>query len=481
MYHRNPKGWTKHADFILIDVICQQFVLAVVYAMHFDAWLYADQDYRFLALFLMFSDVFVFLSFNTLHNVLRRGYYVEFRETMKHCFFVAVMAMSAMYVMNSRENYSKSILYSTLFYHIFLGFGCRLLWKWIIQKYRNPVVRKRLVLAVLDPETAEATMEQINHNPAVNYRITGIILNGEDDRTVIDDVPVVASISEAARYIRRKSVDAVYVDCSSSDPNVAELMDACIQMAIPVHYHVPAIYGEGVKYFVEQIEGQTVLITTLNYATPRERIAKRALDIVGGLIGSVIAVLLMIIIGPMIKKASPGPILFAQERVGRNGRHFKMYKLRSMHVDADEKKQELMEQNQIPDGLMFKMENDPRVIGNEILPDGTCKKGIGDFIRRTSLDEFPQFFNVLMGQMSLVGTRPPTVDEMEKYEYHHRARLACKPGITGLWQVSGRSKITDFEEVVRLDMQYIMNWSFGLDIRILLKTIIVVFKRQGAL
>lgn len=224
-------------------------------------------------------------------------------------------------------------------------------------------------------------------------------------------------------------------------------------MAVPLHYQIPEVFGEDIYFFVERIGGKKVLTTTLNFANMREQIVKRLFDIVGGLIGSAVALLLMLIIGPKIKKASPGPILFAQERIGLNGRRFKMYKLRSMYKDAEARKQELMKQNQVADGRMFKMENDPRIIGNQLLPDGTWKKGIGDFIRRTSLDEFPQFFNVLLGQMSLVGTRPPTVDEWESYEYHHRARLACKPGITGLWQVSGRSNIKNFEEVVKLDTE----------------------------
>ena len=152
-----------------------------------------------------------------------------------------------------------------------------------------------------------------------------------------------------------------------------------------------------------------------------------------------------------------------------------------MHLDAEERKQALQSQNRISDGMMFKLDFDPRIIGNEILPDGSTKTGIGDFIRRTSLDEFPQFWNVLKGDMSLVGTRPPTVDEWEKYELHHRARLATKPGITGMWQVSGRSQITDFEEVVKLDTQYIYNWSMGLDLRILLQTVKSVLGRDGAL
>ena len=130
---------------------------------------------------------------------------------------------------------------------------------------------------------------------------------------------------------------------------------------------------------------------------------------------------------------------------------------------------------------MFKMDFDPRVIGNKVLPDGSHKTGVGDFIRRTSLDEFPQFFNVLKGDMSIVGTRPPLISETNLYEPRHKARLAIKPGITGMWQVSGRSDITDFEEVVRLDKEYIENWDIGLDIKILLKTVMVVAKKDGSM
>ena len=144
---------------------------------------------------------------------------------------------------------------------------------------------------------------------------------------------------------------------------------------------------------------------------------------------------------------------------------------------SEERKKELMKQNRVSDGLMFKMENDPRVIGSEKGPG----KGIGNFIRKTSLDEFPQFFNVLKGDMSLIGTRPPTVDEWEKYELHHRARLAIKPGLTGMWQVSGRSEITDFEEVVKLDTKYISEWSFMLDIKILFKTVLIVLGQKGSM
>ena len=138
-----------------------------------------------------------------------------------------------------------------------------------------------------------------------------------------------------------------------------------------------------------------------------------------------------------------------------------------MYADAEERKKELMEQNEM-DGLMFKMTDDPRITK------------IGKFIRKTSLDELPQFWNVLKGDMSLVGTRPPTVDEFEQYEGYHKRRLSMTPGLTGVWQVSGRSDITDFEEVVRLDTEYIENWSIGLDCKILLKTVGSVLKSEGS-
>ena len=196
-------------------------------------------------------------------------------------------------------------------------------------------------------------------------------------------------------------------------------------------------------------------------------VLKRLMDILGGIVGLLITAVVTIVLGPMIKLESPGPLFFSQKRVGRNGRIFKIYKFRSMYADAEERKKELMEQNEM-DGLMFKMTDDPRITK------------IGKFIRKTSLDELPQFWNVLKGDMSLVGTRPPTVDEYNQYDQHHKSRLAMKPGLTGMWQVSGRSEITDFEEVVRLDNEYIMNFSISLDIKILIKTVFTVLKRKGS-
>ena len=195
-------------------------------------------------------------------------------------------------------------------------------------------------------------------------------------------------------------------------------------------------------------------------------IAKRIIDIVGSIFGLIICGLVSIVLVPIIRKDG-GPAIFAQTRIGKNGRHFTFYKFRSMCIDAEDKKSELLEKNTMQGG-MFKLDNDPRITK------------VGKFTRKTSLDELPQFWNVLIGDMSLVGTRPPTVDEYETYTPEQKRRLSFKPGITGLWQVSGRSEIKNFDDVVKLDVAYIDGWTIWKDIEILLKTIKVVVMRDGA-
>ena len=222
------------------------------------------------------------------------------------------------------------------------------------------------------------------------------------------------------------------------------------------------------------------MTNSLKIVSTKQILCKRIMDICGGIVGCILTGIIFIFIAPAIYIQSPGPIFFKQKRIGQNGKQFYMYKFRSMYMDAEERKKALMEQNKMSDGMMFKIDDDPRIIGSEKKDKNGNPAGIGNFIRRTSLDEFPQFFNVLKGDMSLVGTRPPTLDEWEKYDLHHRVRMSIKPGITGLWQISGRSDITDFEEVVRLDREYIQNWSIWLDLKILVKTVGVVLRHEGA-
>ena len=480
MYKRNAQGWSKHLDFMVLDIVVLQICFMIAYYIREHAWVYSVHEYRTLGILLFIADVLVIVLNNSLHDVIKRGVSREIFEQIKHS--VLVLAIVLIYFFSSQlgDIYSRIVLGLTFVLYVLLSFGLRIVWKTILNHTSFRRERNNM-LVVASVNTADAILDRLLSDKQAGYEIVGIVLVETTNLQSIHGVPVVSDMKNAAQYIAREWVDSVYIDAPVNDKKVLKLMDACATMAVPTHYHVPYMSRNKVKRFSEKIGGTTVLTTAINYATPVQILIKRVFDIFAGIAGSIIALIIMAIVGPIIKIQSPGPILFKQERIGKNGKHIKIFKIRSMRMDAEDLKKELMEQNRVKDGMMFKMDFDPRIIGNKILPDGTKKTGIGEFIRKTSLDEFPQFFNVLAGSMSTIGTRPPTIDEYEKYHFHHRARMAVKPGITGMWQVSGRSEITDFEEVVRLDTEYIANWSIGLDLKILFKTIGVLFSHKGAM
>lgn len=193
--------------------------------------------------------------------------------------------------------------------------------------------------------------------------------------------------------------------------------------------------------------------------------SKRSIDVVGAIVGLILTALIAIPVAVAIYLDNPGPIFYSQVRCGLRGKPFRIWKFRSMVVNADRLKHTITNQAK---GHIFKNDNDPRITR------------VGRFLRRTSLDELPQFWNVLQGDMSLVGTRPPTPDEVKKYTSHHWKRLEVRPGITGEWQANGRSTVTNFEDIVNLDLRYMERWSIAYDMQLILKTILVVVKRKGA-
>ena len=367
-------------------------------------------------------------------------------------------------------------------YYAWMTYLCRAFWKRKIQN-RNREVLRDAVYFITTADRAEEIIRRFHGQGVKGKLIQGICVLDEDwtGRTIAG-VPVTASKPTILNYLCDKWVDEIFISLPEAYPHSGDLISDLAEMGMVIHVEMERLDVEPWQHqVIETIAGTTVRTVSMTKATPMQRFLKRAIDILGGIIGCIVTALLTLIIGPMVYIKSPGPIFFIQTRVGKNGKKFKLYKFRSMYPDAEARKAELMAQNRIQGGLMFKLDYDPRIIGCEKRPDGTVKKGIGNFIRDYSLDEFPQFFNVLKGDLSLCGTRPPTVDEWEKYELHHRARLAVKPGITGLWQISGRSNITDFEQVVELDKKYIREWSMGLDLRILLQTIKVVLGREGSM
>ena len=483
MYRKDSTRWLKHLDFIILDLICVQVAYVLAYAISgYGFNPYSKILYRNMSVFIEVADLIVLFIMGTLKNVLKRESYKDFVVTVQHGVALGALLLLYLFMLQEGHLYSRLALILNIIIYIALTFIVREIWKAVLKR-KMVEGENRSLLLVVTADVASSVIKSIKENNYARYKIAGAVVIDHDMTGLnIDGVKVVANMQNAADYVCKEWIDEVLIVTSDAMPYPRELIDQFMETGVTVHLNLAKVQNvPGKKQFVEKVGNYTVLTTSINYASTRDLMLKRLMDIVGGLVGCLITGILFIFVAPAIYIASPGPIFFAQERVGKNGKRFKMYKFRSMYMDAEERRAELMKDNKLGDEKMFKLDFDPRVIGNKILPDGTHKTGIGNFIRRTSIDEFPQFFNVLKGDMSIIGTRPPLSSEMNFYELHHRARLAIKPGITGMWQVSGRSDITDFEEVVRLDKEYITNWNIGLDIKILFKTILVVFREDGAM
>ena len=482
MYRQKSKGWYKHKDFIFMDLCCIviAFILADWFRHEAIINLYTDEIYRNTIIFIVLLDLCVSVVSESYKGVLKRGYYLEFNAVLKQTIIAELGTGLYLFSIDNGHNFSRIVLYLMGIIYTGLTYLTRILWKKHL-KSKMAEEGERSLYIVTNENSAEDVIRNVRENNYNLYDINGLVIIDKDmTGSWISGIPVVAELKDASAYICQKWVDEVFINVDEDYPFPQELMDELLEMGMVVHRNLAKIKSmQGQRQMIETVGGYTVLTTSMNFATDRQAFAKRTLDIVGGLVGCILTGIIYIFIGPAIYISSPGPIFFSQVRIGQNGKPFKMYKFRSMYMDAEERKAELMAQNKMSDGRMFKLDFDPRVIGNKILPDGRKKTGVGEFIRKTSLDEFPQFWNVLKGDMSLAGTRPILQDELEQYELHHRARIATKPGITGMWQVSGRSNITDFEEVVRLDTEYITKWNFGLDIKILLQTVKTVLKREG--
>ncbi len=333
---------------------------------------------------------------------------------------------------------------------------------YLTKKYRN----KKRLLVITTSDRADRIVDKYSSVDNWANRLYGIAVIDKDMKgDNINGVPVVANVHDMMTYMKNEIVDEVYI--SIRQDKAEELSAVVMQledMGIIVHIKLETL--DTYKDYDMKLEkmGKTPVVTFANRFYDYRKLAiKRIIDIIGSIVGLVIMFIAMIFVAPAIKIESPGPVFFKQKRVGRNGRYFYIYKFRSMYMDAEERKKELMAKNEMS-GLMFKMKDDPRITK------------VGKFIRKTSIDELPQFINVFKGDMSIVGTRPPTVNEFKQYEGHHKRRLSMKPGITGMWQAYGRKTITDFEDIVSMDLDYIDNWSIMLDVKIILRTFIAVFQ-----
>lgn len=276
------------------------------------------------------------------------------------------------------------------------------------------------------------------------------------------------AVERLGAMIHDHQIEAVIVPRQLPEAQMELLLDVCCTAGCEFLFSARAIEVGGVRPSIVW-RGREPFF---EFATPeleaQQLVVKRCLDVIGATIGLVLLSPVFLVLAIAVKLDSRGPVLFSQYRAGLGGRRFRMYKFRTMDDGADIEKPNLIALNHTGDSRLFKIPNDPRVTR------------VGHFLRRWSLDELPQIWNVFRGDMSLVGPRPFFESDLEDYEAHHFRRLGAKPGVTGLWQVSGRSQVVDFEEVVRLDREYIEHWSIWLDISILLRTIPAVFGRNGA-
>jgi len=336
--------------------------------------------------------------------------------------------------------------------------------------FRKYSSMSRKMLIVTTSDRVDEVVHNIIKEKTWNLWVSGIIIIdrdmvGED----VQSIPVVANYQTMIQYAIRSVVDEVFIHVPDKEMiPVRKIISAFEDMGITVDLNIQLFEMDiDTEKYLDRIGGYNV-VSFVQKDTPLHMLViKRITDIIGACVGLGITGVITLFIAPFIKWESPGPLFFSQERVGKNGRIFRLYKFRSMYMDAEERKKELIEQNEM-EGFMFKMENDPRITK------------LGKFLRKTSIDELPQFWNVLKGDMSLVGTRPPTVDEFEQYEGYHKRRLSMTPGLTGVWQVSGRNDIKDFEEIVKMDVDYISNWSLKRDFKIILRTVQVVLGSKGA-
>ena len=445
----------------------------------------------FLYLLLSFLIVFTFYRYNPI--TAKRGILRHIKAAFLTNIFMAIIFSTLVYTTHISDSIPR-LFFGTFFSINFaISFACLFLIHFIKRQYLEHHTKKTIIIT--DNNSLEQAVYDIQKLNSEDCEIIGITsLSGKQadhfykvkilssnlktqpskDTDFSSKNPALESIKlkelslSTLEYVKRHQVDLVIFNVNHLvRRKIEHLIEAFSEMGIDSLITIDSFAIETLETKLEDFGTTNVIRLSPRLFTDGELLLKRLMDIAGALVGCFICLIFGLIVAPLIFLEDPGPIIFKQKRVGRNGKFFYIYKFRSMYQDAEVKLQTLKDQNEMQ-GFMFKMKNDPRITK------------IGKILRKTSIDELPQFFNVLEGSMSLIGTRPPTVDEYNQYSAHHKRRISIKPGITGLWQVSGRSEITDFEEIVRLDCFYIDHWSITGDIKILLKTFAAVFTGKGS-
>jgi exopolysaccharide biosynthesis polyprenyl glycosylphosphotransferase len=437
----------------------------IKYFQSYGTWMVDTNVFTASVMLVMFLNNYMMGKFK-LYSDIRQPSYPSLLWSIVKALVIDFGVLSVGIVLLRQTTYSRLFLLSFAGLCFVSIAGCRI----VVQLYFDKISRKsfsaRKILVVGDKKRGQYVKELLNSQLSWGHEVIGTlpVINAVDQKPATNGI-----INDFADILRSHTVDeVVFAMDGDRSINLAPFLDTCKKIGIPARI-LPALWQPGSKAMsIERCQNVPFLTIRATNFNAAGLLYKRVLDLVGGLIGSLAVLILYPFVAVAIKLDSPGPVLFKQKRMGSHGRIFNLYKFRTMYQDAEQRRQELMAQNEM-NGAMFKMANDPRITP------------VGRWLRKTSLDEFPQFLNVLRGEMSLVGTRPPMIEEVEAYKPEHLKRISAKPGITGLWQVSGRNKITDFDQIVDLDCNYLDNWRFADDLKILLKTVQVVLQRKGAI
>lgn len=455
----------------LLDIICITVSYALAYLIRFHGTESPLGNREIAQIYVPFLLICMLNNFftNEYKHFFQRGYYYELLRVVRYNIILFLATSAYIYAYRLELEFSRLLLGYFVVINTIITYVVRIAFKSYMRRYYSKSRSSDKVMVVTSEAEAEHVMQQIEKDAAWSYEVGAMAMMDVDHiGEKIHGVPVVATEENVIDVARQSAVDVVLLYCPHMNNQELELLvQSFLAMGVVCHNCVERFGFEIPCNSVGKFAGMPVMTYVMTEMDYRRMMIKRLMDIVGGSIGALITLLFTPFVALAIKLESKGPVFFSQVRIGKNGRRFKMYKFRSMYIDAEERKKELMAQNEVK-GLMFKMDNDPRITK------------VGQFIRKTSIDELPQFFNVLKGDMSLVGTRPPTVDEFEQYNIYYRRRLSITPGLTGMWQVSGRSDIKDFDDVVKLDLKYIDEWSLRQDVKILIQTVGVVLFGKGS-
>jgi exopolysaccharide biosynthesis polyprenyl glycosylphosphotransferase len=414
---------------------------------------------------LMFINSYTMGKFDLYSEVRPKSYLSLSWSIIKAVFLDFAFLSAGLYFFRELDYSREFVIYCAVLTLLLI-----LIYRIFFQLYLDKVSIKGFsvnrILIVGDAQRGKQVAHILADQLSWGHQIVGRLCVGDE---LEESDEILGTLDDLQTVVMRHAIDEVVFAVSGDRAvNLKAHLAYCYKIGIPVRI-LPALWNDKERFLTMEI-CQGVPFLTMRSApfNASGMFYKRLLDLIGGVVGALIFLLIYPLVAIAIKIDSPGPVLFKQKRMGRHGRVFELYKFRTMCADAEAKKAGLMSKNEM-NGAIFKLRDDPRTTR------------VGRFLRKTSLDEFPQFINVIRGQMSLVGTRPPTLEEVEKYKPEHLKRISAKPGITGLWQVSGRNKITDFDQIVELDCQYLDNWRFYNDVKILFKTLFVVLQRKGAI